>query len=59
MSPPQDPEGANCLIPDLMLTKERLTEILEKALDVTLDWLIQEKQTYHQKCIDEGKALQD
>jgi hypothetical protein len=42
-----------------MLTKERLTEILEKALDVTLDWLIQEKQTYHQKCIDEGKALQD
>ena len=59
MSPPQDPEGANCLIPDLILTKERLTEILEKALDVTLDWLIQEKQTYHQKCIDEGKALQD
>jgi hypothetical protein len=40
-----------------MLTKERLTEILEKALDVTLDWLIQEKQTYHQKCIDEGKSL--
>lgn len=40
MSPPKDPEGEDCLIPELILTKERLMEILEKALDVTLDWLI-------------------
>jgi hypothetical protein len=59
MSPPQDPEGNNCLIPDLMLTKERLMEFLEKALNVTMDWLIQEKQIYHEKCIEEGKTLQD
>lgn len=59
MSPPQDPEGENCLIPDLILTKERLKQILEKALDVTMDWLIQEKQIYHEKCIQEGKTLQD
>jgi hypothetical protein len=57
--PPQDPEGANCLIPNLILTKERLMEILNKALDITMDWLIQEKQIYHQKCIEEGKTLQD
>ena len=45
--PPQDPEGANCLLPELILTKERLMEILNKALDITMDWLIQEKQIYH------------
>lgn len=59
MLPPKDPEGEDCLIPELILTKERLLEILEKALDVTLDWLIQEKQIYHEKCLDEGKTLQD
>jgi hypothetical protein len=57
--PPQDPEGANCLLPDLILTKERIMEILNKALDITMDWLIQEQQIYHQKCIEEGKTLQD
>lgn len=43
LSPPKDPEGLDCLVPALMLSRERLMEILEKALDVTMDWLIQEK----------------
>lgn len=43
MSPPKDPEGLDCLVPALMLSKERTMEILEKALEITMDWLIQEK----------------
>ena len=32
-------------------------EILERALDITMDWLIQEKQVYNAKCVAEGKTL--
>jgi DNA repair ATPase RecN len=58
-SPPQDPEGTNCLIPDLILTKERLVEIVNRALNVTMEWLISEKQSHHDKAIEEAKILQD
>ena len=57
MSPPKDPEGVDCLHPDLMLSKERIIAILEKALDITLDWLIAEKKVYNAKCVAEGKTL--
>jgi hypothetical protein len=59
MSPPKDPEGIDCLYPDLLISKERIIEILEKALEITMDWLIQEKGVYNAKCIAEGKTLQD
>ena len=59
MKPPQDPEGIDTLHPDLILTKDRMVEILEKALAITMDWLVQEKKVYHQKCKAEGKQLQD
>lgn len=57
MLPPKDPESNDCLFPDLLLSKERIIEILEKALDITLDWLIDEKSVYNAKCIAEGKVL--
>lgn len=57
MSPPKDPEGLDCLVPALMLSKERTMEILEKALEITMEWLIQEKSVYNAKCVAEGKTL--
>ena len=57
LSPPQDPEGANTLEPDLIIKQERTIEILKHALDIVSDWLVAEKQTYNNKCITEGKQL--
>ena len=57
MSPPQDPDGESTLHPDLCLTKERIMEILDKALNVTMEWLLSEKKVYHSKCKAEGKTL--
>ena len=59
MKPPKDPEGVDTLHPDLILTQERMIEILEKGLNITMDWLVAEKKVYHQKCKAEGKQLQD
>lgn len=59
LKPPKDPEGENTLVPDLLLAQTRMIEILEGALKTVLDWLIAEKKQYHEKCINEGKALQD
>ena len=59
MSPPKDPEGIDCLVPDLILSKDKIMAILEKALDIVMDWLIQEKKVYNAKCVEEGKTLQD
>lgn len=57
MKPPKDPEGEDTLHPDLILTSERMTEILERSLQILQDWLVQEKSVYHQKCVAEGKQL--
>ena len=59
MLPPQDPEGENTMVPDLILTGEQISAIIEKALGTVLNWLIQEKNVYNQKAKSEGKALQD
>jgi len=59
MKPPKDPEGDDTLHPDLVLTEDRMIEILEKAINITMDWLVSEKKVYHQKCKAEGKQLQD
>jgi len=40
MQPPKDPEGADCLIPDLILQKSKIILFLEKGLKIVLDWLI-------------------
>jgi len=55
MLPPKDPEGDNVMVPDLILTKERIVDILEKALEVVCDWLIEQKSIYNQKARTEGK----
>ena len=55
MLPPKDPEGQDTLHQDLILTTEKMIEILEKAINITQDWLVQEKSVYHQKCVAEGK----
>jgi hypothetical protein len=57
--PPKDPEGIDCLIPDLILQKTKIVQFLEKGLKVVMDWLISEKTTYNLKCKTEGKHLQD
>ena len=59
MKPPKDPEGENTLHPDLILTRERMIEILEKAINVVMDWLVSEKKIYRAKCTAEGRQLQD
>jgi len=59
MLPPKDPEGQDTLHPELILTTEKMTEILDKAINIIQDWLVQEKSVYHQKCVAEGKQLQD
>ena len=45
------------MVPNLILTKDRIVEILEKALDVVCHWLIEQKQIYNQKAKTEGKQL--
>jgi len=40
MLPPQDPEGENTMVPDLILTGDQITAIIEKALATVLNWLI-------------------
>jgi len=32
-----------------------MKDILEKAINICQDWLVQEKGVYHQKCVAEGK----
>ena len=59
MQPPKDPEGNECREPDLIVSKDRIIEILEKALKITVEWLIVEKDIYNVKAINEGKTLQD
>jgi hypothetical protein len=59
MKPPKDPEGEDVMVPDLILTKERIMEILTKALDTVSEWLVEQKQVYNAKCKTESKQLQD
>jgi len=55
MLPPLDPEGENTMVADLQVSKERLLEVLEKALQTVCNWLIQEKNVYNLKAKSEGK----
>lgn len=45
------------MLPDLILTKERIIEILTKALDTVSEWLVEQKKVYNAKCKTEGKQL--
>ena len=39
MEPPRDPEGNMTMHPDLVLTGERICDILDNALSMCLTWL--------------------
>lgn len=49
VKPPIDPEGNQCLIPNLILSLEDVKEILDLTLDKTLQYLNNEKVTYLSK----------
>lgn len=55
--PPMDPEGTNTLHPDLVLTKEDIVSILENTMRVVSEWLMEEKEAFHQKTLTEGRTL--
>jgi hypothetical protein len=55
LKPPKDPEGEDVMVPDLILTQERIIEILVKALETVSDWLVEQKKVYNTKCKTEGK----
>jgi hypothetical protein len=59
MEPPCDPEGNPTMADGLMISSERVCEILEGSLHITLTWIMTEKQLYEQKVAVEVKELQD
>ena len=59
LQPPKDPEGEDVMVADLILTQERIIEILGKALETVSEWLVEQKKVYNTKCKTEGKSLQD
>ena len=59
MLPPQDPEGQNTLVPDLIIKEEAIIGILESSLNVVCTWIQSEMSSYNAKVKAEGKNLQD
>lgn len=59
MEPPCDPEGNPTMADGLMISLERVMEILEGSLHVTLTWIMTEKQLHEEKVATEVKDLQD
>lgn len=57
--PPKDPEGNNALVPDLIISENRIVAILEKALNIVCEWIKGEMKVYNQKTKSEGKQLKD
>jgi hypothetical protein len=49
MEPPCDPQGNQTMVEGLIISLERVIEILDSALMKTLTWLCAEKSNYDQK----------
>lgn len=47
MSPPQDPESEQTMIPDLIMTKVQILTILESSLLLVQEWLLEQKAIYN------------
>lgn len=45
--PPKDPEGNNALVPDLIISEDRIVAILGKALGIVCEWIKGEMKVYH------------
>lgn len=56
---PQDPDGNETMHKDLIVSADKVKDILEQTMLKTLTWLLAEKQNYAQKVATEGKELQD
>lgn len=59
MEPPCDPEGNPTMQDGLIISMERIIEILDSGLMTCLTWIMTEKQLYEQKTSQEVKDLQD
>lgn len=59
MSPPQDPNGEQTMVPDLIMTKEQILVILGNILQLVQEWLLERKNIYNNNCKVEAKKLQD
>ena len=59
MLPPKDPFGNDTMHPDLVVSVERLTKIVQDTLTKTLTWLLTEKNLAAQKVQVDIKELQD
>jgi len=46
MEPPCDPEGNPTMANELIITLDRIMDILEQGLSKTLTWIMAEKQLY-------------
>jgi hypothetical protein len=57
MEPPCDPEGNPTMANELVITLDRIMEILEQGLSKTLTWIMTEKQLYEQKVSQEVREL--
>ena len=45
--PPRDPDGEQTILPDLIISKERIVEILNHTMQIVQEWYLQEKQVYN------------
>lgn len=57
--PPQDPDGEQTMVADLVMTKDHILDILTNAMLAVQEWLCQEKDIYNSNCKTEAKKLQD
>ena len=46
MHPPRDPEDRPTLVESLIITRERVLEVLDNSLLKTLTWIMSDKQNY-------------
>lgn len=56
---PEDPDGKETMHANLIVSFDRILNILQSTLEKNLTWLLAEKQNYAQKVQQEGKDLID
>ena len=59
MLPPQDPEGEETLVANLLIEESNLVSILTKSLQIVTEWIQSQMKQYNEKTKNEGRQLQD
>ena len=59
IKPPEDPDGVQCLHKDMIISREEIMAILERARDKCIEWLCQWKNNYAKQVTRQGKDLID